>query len=255
VTLLLLRYGWRGAFWATSLAGLAMAAIWWFDYRDPPAPAGQEGPGGVGRPTPWRILLRQPTLWAMALGNFGSGYLTWFYAAWLPSYLEGGRHLTVLQTGWTAGVPYLFGAVGSLGGGWACDALQRRGLAPLASRKAPLVAGLAGGAAFTGLAVLAPSAPLAVAAIAAALLCANVATASIWALAVVAAPPRAVGSVGAIQNLGGFVGGAVAPIATGMLVQATGGYTAPLVLAAVAGAAGALVYLVGVRRPIAGAAP
>jgi MFS family permease len=248
VTALMLGFGWRAAFWATGLAGLAMAAVWWRLYRDPPEPAADGVASGT---TPsWRALARQPTLWAMALGNLGSGYLTWFYAAWLPSYLEAGRRLSVLQTGWAASIPYLFGAAGSLAGGWACDALTRAGLSPIASRKAPLIAGLAGGAAFTGLAVAAPGALLAVAAIAAALFCANVATAAVWALAVAAAPAGAVGRVGAVQNLGGFVGGALAPIATGVLVEATGDFAAPLGLAAAAGAAGALVYLAGVRRPI-----
>jgi MFS family permease len=249
VTALLLTVGWRGAFWATGAAGVVMAIAWWSLYRDPPTPSADEH-AFAAPASSWTALLGQPTLWAMAAGNFGSGYLSWFYAAWLPSYLEAGRHLTVLQTGWTASIPYLFGAAGSLGGGWACDALQRAGLAPLASRKAPLVAGLAAGAAFTGLAVIAPGAPLAVACIAAALFCANVATAAVWALAVVAAPAGAVGRVGAAQNLGGFVGGAAAPIATGLLLDATGGFAAPLGLAAAAGLAGALVYLFGVLRPI-----
>jgi hypothetical protein len=100
--------------------------------------------------------------------------------------------------------------------------------------------------------VIVPGAPLALAAISAALMAANVATASIWALAVVAAPSRAVASVGAIQNLGGFIGGAVAPIATGVLLERTGSFAAPLVAAALAGASGALVYLLGVRRPMGG---
>jgi MFS family permease len=156
----------------------------------------------------------------------------------------------VLQTGWAASIPYVFGFLGSLAGGWACDRLQRAGLSPLASRKAPLVAGLAAGAAFTGLALAAPGAGLAIAAISAALLFANVATASIWALAVVAAPERAVGAVGAVQNLGGLLGGAAAPIVTGVLLEASGSFAAPLALTAAAGLAGALVYLVGVARPI-----
>jgi MFS family permease len=250
VTALLLAFGWRAAFWGTALMGLAMAAAWWALYRDPPAPADDTAPA-LAAPS-WATLARQPALWAMALGNFGSGYLTWFYAAWLPSYLETGRHLSVLQTGWSASIPYLFGAAGSLAGGWACDALAGAGLSPLASRKAPLIAGLAAGAAFTGMAIAAPGAATAVAAIAAALFCANVATASVWALAVAAAPAGAVGRVGAVQNIGGFVGGAFAPIATGILVQASGGFSWPLAAAAGAGAAGALVYLVGVRRPIGG---
>lgn len=254
VTALMLSFGWRAAFLATGLAGVAAAVVWWALYRDrtaaPAATLAADPPRGASRGGGWAGLLRSPTLWAMTVGNAGAGYVTWFYAAWLPSYLEAGRHLSVLQTGWAASIPYVFGFLGSLAGGWACDRLARAGLSPLASRKAPLVGGLIAGAACTGLALAAPGAGLAVAAISAALLFANMAGASIWALAVVAAPERAVASVGAIQNLGGFLGGAAAPIATGVMLETTGGFAAPLALTAAAGFAGAMVYLVGVRRPI-----
>jgi MFS family permease len=248
VTALMLGFGWRGAFLATGLIGLAAAALWTGLYRDRPAPPDE--PKDAGAPPPWSRLLTQPTLWAMALGNFGSGYMTWFYAAWLPSYLETARHFSVLATGWAASVPYLFGFAGSLIGGWACDRLAAAGLSPLASRKAPIVAGLIGGAACTGLAILAPSGALALAAICGALLCANIATASIWALAVIAAPRRWTASVGAVQNFGGLMGGALAPIVTGLMLEATHSWVAALAITAAAGLGGALVYLLGVRRPI-----
>lgn len=196
-------------------------------------------------------LLRTPTLWAMAAGNFGSGYMTWFYAAWLPSYLVAERHFSLPQVGWAATIPYLFGFLGSLTGGWACDRLAVAGLSALASRKAPIVAGLAAGAACTGLALAAPTSGSALAAICGALFAANIATAAIWALAVAAAPARFVGSVGAVQNFGGLVGGALAPIVTGLTVEATHGFAAALAITAGAGLAGAAIYLVGVRRPLA----
>jgi hypothetical protein len=92
----------------------------------------------------------------------------------------------------------------------------------------------------------------ALAAVSAALMFANVATASIWALAVVAAPARWTASVGGFQNFGGLVGGAVAPIVTGLTVEATHGFAAALAITKAAGTVGALVYLLGVRRPILG---
>jgi MFS family permease len=250
VTALMLAFGWRGAFLATGLIGLAAAVLWTGLYRDRPAPP--DSPEDAGAPPPWSRLLAQPTLWAMALGNFGSGYMTWFYAAWLPSYLETARHFSVLATGWAASVPYLFGFAGSLAGGWACDRLAAAGLSPLASRKAPIVVGLVGGAACTGLAILAPNGALALAAICGALFCANIATAAIWALAVIAAPRRWTASVGAVQNFGGLLGGALAPIVTGVTLAATRSWVAALAITAAAGLGGALVYLLGVRRPIAG---
>ncbi|HTX48339.1 MAG TPA: MFS transporter [Caulobacteraceae bacterium] len=245
VTALMLGFGWRGAFIATGLAGGLVALLWLTLYRDQPAPV------EVRSMLPWRRLISAPTLWVMALGNAGSGYMSWFYAAWLPGYLEMERHLSIPRTGWVAAAPYLCGFVGSLAGGWLCDRLQRAGLAPIASRKAPIVAGLAAGGAFTALAILARTDVSAVVAIAAALFFANLAGAAIWALAVSAAPPGAVASVGAIQNFGGLMGGALAPIVTGLLVEATHSFVPALATTALAAFGGATVYLVGVRRPIA----
>jgi MFS family permease len=245
VVALMLAFGWRGAFIGTGAMGLIVAALWIGLYRERAPPETEPT-----TPVPWRRLLATPTLWAMVVGNFGSGYLGWFYAAWLPSYLESARHFSVAQIGWAASVPYLFGFAGSLTGGWLCDRLARAGLTPTLSRKAPIVAGLAGGAAWTILALFAPTNATALAAICAALFFANVATASIWALAVIAAPARWTGSVGALQNLGGYAGGALAPILTGLTLEATHSFAAAMALASAAGALGALVYLVGVRRPI-----
>jgi len=248
VTALMLGCGWRGAFIATGLAGAVVAGLWLALYRDRPAPA------ETAPTVAWRRLISAPTLWAMALGNAGSGYLNWFYAAWLPGYLEMARHLSIPKTGWVAAAPYLFGFVGSLIGGWLCDRLQRAGLSPIASRKAPIVAGLVAGGAFTALAILARGDLGAVAAIAAALFFANLAGAAIWALAVCAAPPGATASVGAIQNFGGLMGGALAPIITGLLVEATHSFVPALATTDVAAFGGAAIYLLGVRRPMLGEA-
>jgi MFS family permease len=249
VTGLMLTFGWRGAFFATALAGLVMAVVWIIFYREP---AAAQGHAATPPRTPWRRLFAAPALWAMALGNVGSGYMNWFYAAWLPGYLETGRHLTVPQTGWAASIPYLFGVVGSLAGGFACDRLAAAGLSPILSRKLPIVCGLTVGGAFTGLAILAPSTTGAIAAISAALFFSNLAGAAIWAMAITAAPPGGVASVGAVQNFGGFLGGALAPIVTGFSVEATHSFAAALATTALAAVGGAVVYLVGVRRPIAG---
>ncbi|HZZ89423.1 MAG TPA: MFS transporter [Caulobacteraceae bacterium] len=246
VTALMLAFGWRGAFFATALAGLGMALVGLALYREPAA-----GPDAPTAPaTPFRRLAASPVLWAMALGNVGSGYMNWFYAAWLPGYLESARHLSVPQTGWAGSIPYLFGFLGSLTGGVVCDRLAAAGFSPIGSRRAPVIAGLAIGGLFTGLAILAPTSGGAIAAISAALFCSNLAGAAIWALAITAAPPGGVAQVGATQNFGGFLGGALAPIVTGFTVEATHSFTAALATTAAAALGGALVYLLGVRRPI-----
>ena len=145
----MLGFGWRAAFGLMGAAGLVVAVAWIALYRDrralPKERATTEGAPGL-----WRKLVAAPTLWAMVLGNFGSGYMNWFYAAWLPGYLETARHVSISKTGWLAAIPYVFGVIGSLTGGWLCDRLARGGLSAIASRKVPIVAGMLAGCGLHG---------------------------------------------------------------------------------------------------------
>jgi cyanate permease len=68
-----------------------------------------------------------------------------------------------------------------------------------------------------------------------------------WALASVAAPANCTASLGAIQNFGGYLGGALAPTVTGFIVQATGSFTPALLVSAAIGLVSALMYLVVIR--------
>ena len=257
VTALMLAFGWRAAFGLMGALGLVVAVAWIALYRDraPGTGEGADDPAPPPGPARWGRLLAAPTLLAMILGNFGSGYMNWFYAAWLPGYLEIERHVSIPKTGWLAAIPFAFGVVGSLTGGWLCDRLARGGLSPIASRKVGIVGGMLAGAAFTALAIGAASDAWAVAAVSAAIFFSNLAGASIWTLVSTAAPADAVGRVGGAQNFGGLVGGALAPMVTGALVQATHSFVAALASTAGVATLGALIYLFGVGRPIGEEAP
>jgi cyanate permease len=75
-----------------------------------------------------------------------------------------------------------------------------------------------------------------------------------WALASVAAPANCTASLGAIQNFGGYLGGALAPTVTGFIVQATGSFVPALLTSAGIGLVSALAYLVVIRgEPISAA--
>jgi MFS family permease len=77
----------------------------------------------------------------------------------------------------------------------------------------------------------------------------NAASACSWTLATAAAPPNRVASLGSLQNFGGFLGGALAPILTGYIAQSYSFEPALLTGAAIA-FLGALSYLFLVRTPI-----
>lgn len=262
LTGLMIGVGWRWMFIVVGVAGVLVALVWFALYRDPSARQltaaethylldGEDS--SAGQPVSfaeWRQLFRFRTTWGMIFGNFGSGYMIWLYAAWLPGYLEIQRHMTIAHTGVIASIPYIFGFLGSLFGGWVCDSLMRAGLSPINSRKVPIIVGMIGMAAFTVAAALAPGNTMAVVCITVSMFLGNMAGATIWALAVVAAPAKGVGSLGGMQNFGGFLGGALAPMVTGFIVQVTNSFVPALILAAVVGIGSALIYLLVVKRPV-----
>jgi MFS family permease len=252
LTALMLAFGWRVAFVAIGAAGLLVAAAWHRFYRDPEVGdvTDADTDAEAGASPGWRALLRSRTSWSMAVGFFGIIYLTWLYGAWLPDYLHSVLHLSLRQVGLWAAVPQLCGFGGAMLGGVLSHALGRRGVAPMAACTRPLVAGLlVAGAATLGLAFC-RDAGTAVALASLALFSANLASSCGWALAAVATTRGSVATLEAIQNVGGSVGGALAPMLTGLLVQTSGSFTGALAAGAAISVGAAILYAVGVREPI-----
>ena len=183
----------------------------------------------------WGRLFRFRTTWGLILGFFGVVYMGWLYLAWLPGYFEIQRHMSIPKTGWVSAIPFAFGVVGSVGGGAIADRLMAAGMSPVNSRKLPVIVGLLGMAGFTIVAAETPSNMIAVACISAALMLGACASGMSWALASVAAPSNCTASLGAIQNFGGYLGGALAPTITGFIVQSTGSFVPALLLSAGSG--------------------
>ncbi len=82
------------------------------------------------------------------------------------------------------------------------------------------------------------------------LFAANVASSCGWALPAVIAPPNVVATLEAVQNVGGSVGGALAPFITGALIQARGSFAPAFILAGLISLACAMIYLFGTRGKI-----
>ena len=265
LTFLMLSFGWRATFVIMGVAGLLVALVWFALYRDPKSVTltaeetayRTEGdpPGQRSEVTfrEWRLLFRFRTTWGMILGYFGCIYLTWIYSAWLPGYLEIERHMSVKATGIAAAIPFVCGVVGGVLGGYLADVLVRRGVSPVNSRKYPAAAALLGTSACTLAAAYVTSNALAVAFISASLFLVYVTSTCAWALSSVAAPTNCTASIGAMQNFGGYLGGALAPTVTGLIVQSTGSFVLALVVGAAIGTASAASYLFIVRDPITNA--
>lgn len=258
---------WHWAFFATGALGLLAAVVWIALYRDPvrarmnaaelaylddDAAAGAAVATNADGKTSfaaWCALFRHRTTWGMMLGFFGSVYLNWVYLTWLPGYLRTERHMDLAYAGLAASVPFVCGFAGALVAGWASDRVARRATSPLSGRRNAVVVSTLGMVAFTIPAALADSNVVAVACISIVIFLANASSACAWSLATVAAPPSRIASLGAIQNFGGFLGGALAPVLTGYIAQSWSFVPALLTGAGIA-FAGAMSYHFLVVRPI-----
>jgi nitrate/nitrite transporter NarK len=81
------------------------------------------------------------------------------------------------------------------------------------------------------------------------LFCVNVSSSCGWALAAVVAPGNTVATLEAIQNVGGSLGGTLAPLITGEVVQRTGSFIPAFILAgAIALVCAAAYWLMAGKR-------
>ena len=156
------------------------------------------------------------------------------------------RHISIPKTGFVASVPFLFGLVGSIGGGWLADLLTKRGMTAIASRKLLTIGAVVAMALATFAAAETASNFIAVASISVAMFFGFSASGTSWSLANACAPASYAASLGAIMDFGGFIGGALAPLITGFVVQATGSFTPALLVAGAIALASAVAYLVGI---------
>ena len=222
---------WHWAFFVTGAMGLVAAVVWVALYRDPVRERMSADEiayldaGATGEAPPktsfasWCALFRHRATWGMMLGFFGSVYLNWVYLTWLPGYLRTERHMDLAYAGIAASIPFFCGFAGALLAGWASDRVARGSASPVSGRRNAVVVAMLGMVLFTIPAALVESNVVAVACISIVIFLANASSACAWSLATVVAPPSRIASLGAIQNFGGFLGGALAPILTGYIAQ------------------------------------
>jgi MFS family permease len=260
LTVLMLEFGWQAMFIIAGLAGFGVAIAWLIFYRSPvdaniPASdsaiiSADDGPDithiGFAQVL-W--LLKFPTSWGMFLGFFGVVYIYWLFATWLPGYLETERHLSIHSAGLVSAIPLAAGFFGAVLGGVISGALGRR-MDAISACRIPVILGLLAAAIFTIAAAYAQTTWLAVALISAGLFAINISSSCGWALAAVITPPNTVATLEAIQNVGGSLGGSLAPWITGALVGSTGSFFAAFALAGVIAFVAAIFYGIMTRRKI-----
>jgi ACS family D-galactonate transporter-like MFS transporter len=240
-------YGWRSMFVIVGIASLSWLAIWWAvaprAERNERATIPQSRHSGAGL----LQLLKTRDMWGIILGWFGYLYVFFVYVTWLPGYLVLVRGFTILKAGWYSSLPFVVQFTFSLIGGWAADALIRKGYSATSVRKGAIALGLALGLAIVPAAV-ADDGQTAFILFLTALAGMGIASANMFALPPAIAPSGRSGLVGAIQNSAGALGGVLAPIVTGALYDHLHSFTAALFAAGGMLAVSGFGYLILLRR-------
>jgi len=263
VVLVIANYGWRTAFVGFGMLGVIWAVVWYWYYRNTPAEhssVGEEelrlitGSLGEAKPktrpaVPWRIILTSSEIWTLSLMYFCYGYGLAVYLDWFPTYLKEHRGFNLMQMGFYSSLPLLAGVAGDLLGGWISDIwakrtgnlkLARRGVAvfgfllaavaiiPATQTSSPTACVLYSCIAFFGL---------------------EITVGVSWAVPLDIGADYA-GSVSAVMNTCGNIGGAISPLLLTRLVGAYGWNMPYLVASGLSLIAAALFWRIDASRKI-----
>ena len=224
------RYGWRAGFLVPSTLGLFWVVAWWTVYRDPSKHASiseaeashitnqTTGPAMSARPPTNRQLLRLKETWGLMLCRFWVGPVVQFYIYWMPNYFYDVRHLSVRESTYFNSVTFLFGDIGSIGGGLAAGWLIASGASLKIARRSTLLAG----ALLCLLSIVVPlvnSSPLAIAAISLVLFGHTFLSANMFASVSDVFPDAAVARVTGLTGVASGLSGILFPYLTGLIVD------------------------------------
>src|SRR6266542_4160694 len=227
-----LNYGWRWAFVLTGAIGFLWLLFWIpmyarpevhrrvskaeLDYiqSDPPDPPAAK--------IPWIQLIPHRQTSAFAIGKYMTDPIWWFYLYWIPNFLRDNHKLDLTTIGLPLVAIYLIADVGSVGGGWLSSRLIKRGWTINRGRKtAMLICALAVTPIIFASNV--KSLWVAVGLVGLAAAAHQGWSANLFTTASDMFPRRAVGSVVGIGGMSGAIGGATMAVATGYILQSTGG--------------------------------
>jgi MFS transporter, ACS family, hexuronate transporter len=256
IAFLTVHYGWRAAFVLPALLGALWVVLWRANYRplsDHPDVGKEErayilSDAGANSPPPGNLtLLRRKETWALMLCRALVGPVVQFYLLWTPEYLTRVRHMSLTQIGLLAWVPFLFGDLGSIGGGWVSGWLMRRGMPLAAARR--LVMGAGAACCLMSLGVFgAPSDAVALAFICLVLLGHTALSANMFSAIADMFPQNAVGRVTGLTGIAGGASGILFPFLTGYLVDRVS-YEPVFVMAALMPALG-VIALFAIAGPL-----
>jgi ACS family hexuronate transporter-like MFS transporter len=234
-----IRYGWRAAFLFTGSLGFVWLVFWLLLYRKPeehPRVSKSELAYITSNRAPsvaqvkWAKIIPHRQTWAFVAGKFTTDPIWWFLLFWIPDFLQRNHGLKLTQLGLPIMVIYVMADVGSVAGGWLSSSLIHHGRSVnLARKSAMLICALSvlpivfayrmqslwGAVLLIGLAAAAHQGF----------------SANLFTLTSDIFPAQAVGSVVGFGGMAGAIGGMLMAKIVGYVLQWTGSYMVPFLIA------------------------
>lgn len=235
VSWLTIEYGWQFAFLAVAATGFVWLIFWlilydsphrsrlllreeYLEFKDEVPPVEEFRPAAHRSKTPWSTVVRRRESMALFLARTFTDPVIYFVIFWLPAYLVKERHFDQKSIGQYAWVPFLFGGIAYMLGGWLSGRLMHKGWTlPRARKRIMLLGALCLPVAMA--APFAPNAGLAIAAICFITFGHGFWTANLQTLPADLFPGTEVGTVAGFSGMGGAIGGLVANLGTGYIVS------------------------------------
>lgn len=234
VAWLTLRYGWPYAFVFTGALGFFWLLLWLLLYQPPHKnrflreseysqlrhlvrPPDEARPATAAKVS-WTAVVRSRGCYTLILTRFLTDPVLYFAIFWLPEYLRKERHFDLAMVGRYAWVPFIFGDIGYIGGGWLSGKLIEHGWTLPRARKFVMLLG----AAVMPLVIFAPYVPNAALAIGATCFLTlghALWTANLQTIPTDLFPGPEIGTATGFSGMGGAVGGMLASLGTGYVVQ------------------------------------
>ncbi|HKX00593.1 MAG TPA: MFS transporter [Bryobacteraceae bacterium] len=232
IAYLTLRFNWRLAFMATGAMGVIWLIAWlilyqpphrnrWLGAREYAEIKNWVRPPEEASAAPrvnWRKVIAMRQCYTLILARFFTDPVIYFVIFWLPEYLRKERGFDLKMVGDYAWVPFVFGDIGYILGGWLSGRLMRAGWKLPNARKFVMLMG----SVIMPASIFAPLVPTAWMAIAAtcfvtfghAFFVSNVQT-----LPADLFSGQEMGTASGFSGMGGAVGGILANLGTGYIVQ------------------------------------
>ncbi len=228
VSWLMVRLGWRPAFYVTSLLAFVIAAIWYAIATDDPREhrwvsekelelINRGRTRSTTNPSSWSVILRDRNVLFLSLSYTCEGYMLFIFVFWLYIYLVEVRGFSMLNGGLVATLPWLTALACAPLGGYACDHWsERRGL--FAGARIVIILGYSVSGLLLFAAAKLSSTPAVVAALCVSIGALYFAEPAFWATATHLSKENA-GAVAGIMNTAGIGGGIVSTSITPIIVK------------------------------------